>query len=363
MRIKMKSSPINALPLLFLAASFAGAQAPSRLLPAADTSSNRISIDVEVTDKLGHPVPGLQAQDFTLLDNKQPGKILSVRSVDTRQGTPDPVHVIIVLDTINTRFEVVAREREELGEFLKQEGGRLAHPTTLAMLTEKGIQIEKASSTDGNLLAASLKGANPGFRMEGRSAGFYGATDRLQWSLGQLSELAAYEATQPGRKLALVISPGWPLLPYAGVDSTSKQRQWTFNAIVHLTNALRESHVALYTLDPFTLGGGNPFFYKSYLKGVPNADKAEYPDLGLQVFATHTGGTVQLSQMDIQGELNNAIRDAGSYYALTFEAPPSAHANEFHEIRLNLNQAALDKSGLTVRTTTEYYANVDTPKP
>jgi hypothetical protein len=169
MRIKMKSSPINALPLLFLAASFAGAQAPSRLLPAADTStspSNRISIDVEVTDKLGHPVPGLQAQDFTLLDNKQPGKILSVRSVDTRQGTPDPVHVIIVLDTINTRFEVVAREREELGEFLKQEGGRLAHPTTLAMLTEKGIQIEKASSTDGNLLAASLKGANPAFSRE-----------------------------------------------------------------------------------------------------------------------------------------------------------------------------------------------------
>jgi VWFA-related protein len=259
-----------------------------------------------------------------------------------------------VLDTINTRYEVVAREREQLNQFLKQEGGRLAHPTTLAMLTEKGFKIQKDFTTDGNLLAASLKGSNPGFRMEGNSAGFYGAADRLGWSVAQLGELAAYEATQPGRKLALFLSPGWPLLPYAGFDADRKQRQWTFNAIVHLTNALRESRVALYTLDPFTLGGVNPFFYREYLKGVPTVDKAEYPDLGLQVLATHSGGTVQVSQMDTEGELNNAIRDAGSYYALTFEAPPSDHPNEYHA--LHLTTARPD---LTVRTTTGYYANID----
>lgn len=40
----------------------------------------------------------------------------------------------------------VALERQEVREFLRAEGGRLAHPTTLAVLTDSGIQIESAST-------------------------------------------------------------------------------------------------------------------------------------------------------------------------------------------------------------------------
>jgi VWFA-related protein len=357
MKIRNLQNPLLSLAsLVFVAAS--AAQSP-HLQKVADIPATQkpVSIDVEVTDRLGHPITGLQLQDFTLLDNKQPAKILAVRNVDTRTAG-DPVHVVIVIDTINTRFDVVAREREQLTEFLKQDGGHLAHPTSLAMLTEKGIKIEKNSTTDGNLLAASLGDARSELRFEGSATGFYGAVDRMQWSLGQLSELAAFEATQPGRKLAFFISPGWPLLPYAGIDATTKDRQWTFNAIVHLTNGLRESHIALYTIDPFTLGRTDPFYYQTYLKGVSKPNDAEYADLGLQVLATHTGGTVQTTGMDIKGEINNAIRDAGSYYALTFEAPAAEHPNEYHDLRVNL-----DKPDTKVRTTTGYYANPNTPHP
>jgi VWFA-related protein len=348
-----------ALAVLFLSAS-AGAQvqgpvqappAPSATLPPID--SGQISIDVEVTDKLDHVIGGLKAEDFTLLDNKQPAKILDFHEVDSRNGSDDPVHVIIVIDMINTGFEAVARERQQLGDFLKQDGGRLAHPTTLAMLTEKGIKIQRTSSQDGKLLLDTLEGANSELRMVGRSAGFWGATDRLNWSLNQLTELIAYEAQQPGRKLALFISPGWPLLGWSGVDASDKQRQWSFNAIVGITNALRAADMTVYALDPFQLGRTDPFFYQNYLKPVANANRAEFADLGLQVFAAHTGGLVEVTGMDILGELNTAVRDANACYRITFQAPPADRRNEYHELRVQV-----DKPGARVRTTAGYYANV-----
>jgi VWFA-related protein len=334
-------------------ANFAAPAQSSSAAGVAAVDSHRISIEVEVTDKLGHYLGGLQPQDFTLLDNKQPTKVLDFQEVDSHNSANDPTHVIIVIDTINTGFDVVARESEQLGQFLKQDGGRLAHPTCLAELTEKGIQMQKSFTTDGNVLVASLDKSNPGLRMEGRSAGFYGAADRLQWSIDQLAQLAAYEGTQPGRKLAFFLSPGWPMLIRAGNESTEKEMQSTFNTIVRLSNGLRESHVVLYSIYPFELGRTNPFYYQSFLKGVPNADHAEYADLSLQVLAAHSGGLVQVTGMDIPGELNTAIRDANSYYTPTFEAPTADSINEYHDLRLQV-----DKPGAIVRTTAGYYANV-----
>jgi VWFA-related protein len=365
MQTRRTTNPFVSIPVAFsmllLAAVTAGSQAqianfaspaPSPSADTPSTGSHRVSIDVEVTDKLGHHIDGLQSQDFTLLDNKQPARIVDVRDVDSRNLAADPVHVVIVVDMINAGFDVVARERQQLGEFLKQDGGRLAHPTSLAMLTEKGIQIQKNSTADGNALAASLDSSSSGLRMEGKTAGFYGAADRMQWSLGQLGELAAYEATQPGRKLAFFISPGWPMLAWAGLDATTKERQWTFNSIVELTNGLRQARVVLYAIDPFELGRTDPFYYQNYLKGVSKVNDAEYADLGLQVLAAHTGGLVQVTGMDIKGEINDAIRDATAYYTLTFEAPTPDRPNEYHDLHLQL-----DKPGVTVRTTSGYYAN------
>jgi len=325
--------------------------APIAAVPPVDPQ--RISIDVEVTDKLGHNIGGLKPEDFTLLDNKQPTKILDFREIDSRNGSADPVRVIIVIDMINTGFDAVARERQQLGEFLKQDGGRLAHPTTLAMLSEKGIKMQQASSLDGNVLLASLDGAKSELRMVGRSAGFWGAADRLNWSLDQLTQLTGYEASQPGRKVAFFISPGWPMLPWAGVEATDKQRKWTFNALVGLTNGLREARVTLYALDPFQLGRTDPFYYQTFLKPVTSQNKAEYGDLGLQVLAAHSGGLVEVTGMDILGELNTAMRDADACYRLTFEAPPADRRDEYHELRLQV-----DKPGAQVRTTAGYYANV-----
>jgi hypothetical protein len=135
-------------------------------------------------------------------------------------------------------------------------------------------------------------------------------SERVGSSLQQLVKLAEYESTQPGRNLAFFISPGWPLLPFAGSDESDKQRQWTFHYIVGISNGLRQANLTIYALDPFSLGCTDPFYYQNYLKGVANVNKAEYPYLGLQIFAARWGGWVQTNGMDILGEINKAVRDA-----------------------------------------------------
>ena len=109
-------------------------------------AAGRISINVVVADKLGHPVEGLQAGDFTLLDNKQPQKLLGFRAIDHETLRTDPVHVVIVVDMINTGFDTVARERQELATFLKEDGGELANPTSIAIFADSGVKVAKGSS-------------------------------------------------------------------------------------------------------------------------------------------------------------------------------------------------------------------------
>jgi VWFA-related protein len=350
-----------ALGSLLIVSSYLGlAQAPSPSTPpqlataenAAPADSNRISIDVVVTDKLGHPVHGLKASDFTLLDNKAPQKILSFRALDVETAHSDPTSVVVVLDTINADFSTVAREREELSRFLKQDGGELANPTSVAIFADGGTKMQQGFSRDGNALNAALSQQETALRTVTRNSGFWGAGERLEMSLGQLSQLAAYESTLPGRKIILVIGPGWPLFAVAGEQSDMKQRTWVFNSVVQLTNGFREGHIALYCLDPFDLGRTDPFYYQSFLKGVAAPKDAQYPNLALQVLAVHSGGSVIINGRDILGELNTAVRDAGASYELTFESAPGDRPNEYHALEVKV-----DQPNVTVHTTTGYYAH------
>src|SRR5579863_7263625 len=94
-------------------------------LPPSITPDRQITLDVQVTDKSGVAVRGLQKQDFTLLDDKQPKNILSFHAVDNVAGssTDPPVEIVLVVDAVNATFQTVNYERNELKKFLLQNGG------------------------------------------------------------------------------------------------------------------------------------------------------------------------------------------------------------------------------------------------
>lgn len=309
-----------------------------------------MTIDVEVTDKPGHHLRGLRASDFSLLDNNQPQRLVGFRSTEAVRQAANQVRVVIIVDMINSDWDTVSCEREQLMEFLTEDKGHLAHPTSVALLTDDGLKIERLTTMDGNAMEADLKGTNSVFRLIGRNTGVYGDVDRMEMSLSQVSQLAAFESEQPGRKLFLTISPGWPLLDWVGMQEDMKQRAGTFDSDVQLTNGLRDAHITLYALQPYELGRVNPFYYQTYLKPPASVGDAIYPDLALQVLAEHSGGRVLVTGHGVTEEVNDAMRDANAYYELSFDAPTAAHPNDYHALQVKVN-----KSDVTVHTNAGYY--------
>ncbi len=342
----------------FILSVFAQQQAVSpSVAPSANSSTqaspddHRISIDAVVTDKSGRPVAGLSEQDFTLLDGKQRQAITSFRAVDDTHKPNHPVQAIFVVDAVNTSLQTILYERKEVNRFLLQNGGKLPVPATLMIFTETSAQMQPVPTTDGNALADELNSSDVGRRMVGRSAGFWGGTERLSESLSTLRQLTAFESKRPGRKLLIWMSPGWPLFP--DLILNAKQEAWIFNEVVTLSKELREARVTLYSVDPLgnsDAGSMRTTYYEAFLKGVKSARQADNADLALQVLATQSGGRVLTSSNDIAKEMGECLVDAPVYYTMTFEAPPADGPNEYHSLELKV-----DKPGLVARTRMGYY--------
>jgi VWFA-related protein len=314
---------------------------------SADAS--RINLDVVVTAKSGPPVANLQQQDFTIFDNKTAQHITSFEALD---GSHEPIKVIILIDAVNSAFQNISRDREELSKFLRANEGRLAQPTALAFFTDSGTQVQQDFSTDGNALNAALEQFTFGLRSIRRSSE-WGASDRFQLSMNALRELLAHVSDLPGRKMIFWVSPGWPLLSGPRLYLDGKQLNQIFSTIVGLSTQLRQARVTLYSID--TLGAaegvGRTFYYQDFLKGVSKSNQATFGDLGLQVLATQTGGLALSSTNDIVAMLQKCFADTEAYYRLSFNSAPADHRDEYHNL---LVQVA--KPGLTARTRTGYYA-------
>jgi VWFA-related protein len=314
-----------------------------------------ITLDVVVVNKSGKPVPGLQQQDFTLLDNKQPQKILSFAAVqgDARNADP-PVEVILLSDEVNTAFTRVSYARSQMEKFLEADGGELPRPVSLAFLSDAGLKMSNITTQDGKALAADLTENKAGLRSINRSQGFYGASDRVGISLNALQQLADYEAPRPGRKLVIWISPGWPILSGPREELTSKQQEAIFNQIVGISDSLQRAGITLDSIDPLgtaDAGGFRTFYYEEFVKGIKKPNQTHVGNLALQVIATQSGGRVLSSSNDVTGEIASCVADANTFYTITFESLPGDGPNEYHALEMKL-----DKPGLKALTRTGYYA-------
>jgi VWFA-related protein len=333
----------------------AGQSQPSPAV-ATDGKDHQLVLDVVVTDKWGKPVSGLREQDFTVLDNKHPTKILSFHA----HGGPIPAsevdagtEIILVLDEVNTTYEKVSYGLDGIKRFLAENHGELTHPVSLAFFTDAGLQVQTQPSVDGNGLVAALNQHDRGFRSIGRGAGFYGAEDRLRLSMDALESLIAEEQVKPGRKMVIWVSPGWPFLSGFGNDLTTAQEQHAFASVVRLSTTLRQARMTLYSIDPLGAagaGGTRTSYYENFTKGLIDPKHAELADLGLQVLATQTGGRVIYGNDAIVNSIDRCTADLSAYYVLSIDTPPAEHANDYHSLEVRL-----ETKGLTARTRTGYY--------
>jgi VWFA-related protein len=327
------------------------AQSPALPLHSAqENSKGHVKLDVVVTDKSGKPLSSLALNDFTLLDNNQPRPILSFHAFDDAAQKPHPpVEVILVLDTVNETHQQVAFVRQEIGRFLRQNGGHLAQPVSLFVLTDEGLDVQRLPSTDGNALATKIDQIDDKLRTIGRATGSWGAVERFQLSLKTLMKIADVETRKPGRKLLIWGGSGWPLFDSLDIQTSSQGQQQNFDVIVELSTRLREARISAYSIAAGS-SGVSMFLYKDFLNGVKTAQKADPPNLGLKVLAVQSGGSVQGPDNDLTAQINRCVEDAKAFYTLSFDPPPAGHANEYHDLKV-----LVDKPGLTVRTSTGYY--------
>lgn len=315
---------------------------------AQSTSPGKIQLDVTVTTSKGQPVGDLSEKDFTVLDNKRPSPIASFTPVE---GKDARVQVVIVIDSVNTPYTYLGYQRDQIMKYLRSNGGALPYPTTFAVLTDTSFQLFQGASTNGNAVATELQHTDIGLREDNRSQGFWGAADRMTISLNALRSLTVAEERQPGRKLVLWVSPGWPMLSGPEVELDGNQAEVVYQNAIAFSNELRKADITLYSINSWgaTESVGREFYYQSFLNGLKGPGDAEWGNLALQVLAAQSGGLV-LSSNDAVGMLKQCVADANQYYRIVLNAAPDEKPNEYHKIEVKVA-----RSGLTARTRTGYY--------
>lgn len=338
--------------LVCLFSSFVVASAFTSAQDSLPVSSpdHGIRIAVAVESKSGQPVSGLTQHDFTVLENKSTRPIESFKVVSDGN---EPIHVILLLDAVNMPYTALSYTRQSLEKYLRSNDGKLAYPTTLAILTDAGARILDSFSSDGNALSDKLHGEQIGLREINR-ASEWGWLDRFNISETAFHQLASFSAGFPGRKVVIWISPGWPLVSGPRIDLSLRQEQRIFDDVVSVSNQLRHDRLTIYNVNPW--GVGEPLertdYYEAFLKAPRKPTDVEPGDLSLQVLAVHSGGLAIESNSDVAGNIERCLAQVHSWYEIEFAPLPADRANEYHHIDIRL-----DQHGLTAHTNDGYYAN------
>jgi VWFA-related protein len=340
-------------------AALAGAAQKAR--PAFEPPRGLISLDVVVTDKLGKPVSGLEAGDFTLLDNGQAQKMVSFQAFDGITAWPNPpAELILVIDAINLSSQQASFAELEAGKFLRRNAEHLTQPVSIYLVSAGALLATSAPSTDGNALAAQIANkknlrviwqnkvnANLGDFLALQATSYQG-----QSALTALGAIVLEERRKPGRKLLVWIGPGWP----AAVNS--------FDWITEFSTRMREARIALYSVTswPYRVG---EFPYQNYLQGIQSAQQvsSDYlaQTLTMEVLTTQSGGRVLEPDKDLAGLIEKCAHDAPAFYTLSFDPPRTGIVDEFHNLEVQVG-----KPELTARTRTGYYdqpSYYDQPNP
>ncbi len=350
-------------------------EAPSE----ATSAEGLIRLDAMVRDGAGRAVSGLKRADFEVLDNGQPQKIIAFRESKGSTGIDESLTVILLIDSLDLPSQTADFERQQTAAFLKQNSGHLAQPVAIYALEDSGFFLVSNASTDGNAMAQDVIADNKidaffvapkqnlPFKSPIVDASFY----RFPSSTGAraFGTIATREDKKPGRKLLLWIGPGvgdrgtgayaptdsvppWSRAPESHAEV--QVRRDLFQAILWFSVLLRQSRVSVICISVAEGLLASPLdstdAWRRFLGGVSSDQQAQAMNLDKRVLAVQSGGSVLPPSKDLIRQMNDCIRDATTYYTLTFNPPLASHPDEYHSLKVEVA-----RPGTIVRTSTGYY--------
>jgi VWFA-related protein len=343
---------------------------------------HRLLLSVQVSARSLTPAAELKQSDFVILKDQSPQAITSFQSI-LDHSEDESTRVVLVLDTVNNSSGKVAHFRKEIEKYLKEGSGPLANPTSIALLSERGVQLgahyqdrnlvlRELDELAGNLhtltcadtvpaltcsVSRSPDGSSPPCDLNPRLE----CLDHLFNSSGTAINSMADElvnnsqkVTNAGRVILIWVGSGWPLLNERGyTPDTREAKESLYRDLVTVSSALAEAHVTLDAVAsseplPISLAHIRESFF---FKGVPDENHVTAASLALQALAYQSGGVVLTSTKDIADQISRCVSDSQSYYLLSFDNPPATRDGEYHALVVKV-----DKPGLTVRTRTVFYA-------
>ncbi len=359
--------------------------------PSSDQSADTrtVILDVIARGKAGDPIRGLLAQDFVLTDGKSrigPGALKLSASPDDRHNT----QLIIVIDAINSSLPELSESEEAVEAFLESRPGPLKSPTSILIVSDAAPQGASNKpnapevtnttvrpgdlflrrippSTDAALLIRGLKSYGTQLHRILDAQGSLGEGQRVGLSLQALSSIGDALSSQPGVKLVIWISPGWPMV----IRSEAKSSDQLFDSVIYFSNLLRKARIILYSIDPagvtprdssaeteaFLLAsrpgtiranGRAPdipndvgdSYYQQFLKGVRNPKESNANDLSLQVLAYQSGGLVLQHGNDLKAQISKCASDEDALYSLTYSPESGTGLDVYHDLKVTLSKSS-----------------------
>lgn len=293
------------MPLLLLSSwilivSVAAAPAPQ---DPAERSSSKVLIDFVAVDRKGVPVADLKADDIEVWIGHFRVPIQSLALVTSSAGEQPGRTLILLLDDITLEPAMIARARETARRFVRamQPGDRI------------GIVKLSGAVTDTTDDPARLLKALDAYTA--RTSGVMRFDVFSEHVMGTIADLARELAEAPGRRRTIVgIGPGsvfdkpFPP-PTIGADLNP---QW-----VDAMRAMAFAHASLYVIDPSGVG-------------------ERRTDVGDYGFARDTGGRAFLSTNDLNGAVDQILRDASTYYVAAVSNPPVGRKADLREMEIRM---------------------------
>lgn len=305
-------------------------------IPMLDEGKGLIHLDVSVADANAEFVPGLNREDFELLDDGRPQRILSFHALDgVSSWLHPPVQIILFVDTFEMRSAQTAQVELSIERFLRQNDGHLAQPVSIFGFSGEGLwTIAHHDSTDGNLLASDV---SPKRRI---------VFNHRHDALRAFGLVVAGQRRKLGRKVLLWIGPGCGIgtgkLPSPGGRSVARLIYW-------FITLLREARLSI---DELSVGQAAPCGseYDQYRVELQTPRDANGRVLYKKALAVQSGGNVVNDSYDLVAEMNRCARKASNFYTLSFDPPIAHEPHEYHYLKIRV-----DKPGVSARTNASYY--------
>jgi VWFA-related protein len=338
------------------ALAFVHASAPSgRQLPTFRSGVDVVEIDVTVLDADRHPVKGLTADDFTVLERGQTQPVVAFSEIDVPAPVSYPAPwmrdapldvasnvetrrlVTIVMDDAYTEFnQGIAKLAKQIARNAVDQLG----PGDLAAVIFTYMGRRQNFTSDRVRLVAAIDSYVP---KDSPAAGRLAACTLRKCDTEALSAAAsALSTAAPGRKIVILVSGG-RAFAFGGPGDQDDER----SELSRLFRDLQRANITVYAFDARGLPVGGGFSAENRRPGPISSVGSND---SLYTFAESTGGRAIANTNDPESHVAETFRESSHYYFIGFRAGASDRKG-LRKIEVKVN-----RPGVQVRTRSGYYA-------